>query len=383
MLLSWTENELTRYRSVSVDGAADGPIDLSAYFGVYLSPDGRWLVQDQVRAEGQEAGSSVIVTLITAPTIQHTVRTGGGPIPARLYWPVTGPHPSLDEVSILRRRDTLVVGVPTRLTLEGHDVAGRTLSIASSVVRWTSSDSAIVTIQATGEVVGRRAGSVIITGSAGGWREAAVRFTVTQGTVDTVLVEDWQSDWTGAWTSWGSPLPRIVAKGGNGIGRALLPNGDGEYSSGLMSRATFDARNGLAVEVELSTAITRPKWQFLQVGLSEPGPIAQSGPMGSGCSLRYPLGEGGENSKTLAGVAVDSAMAQGQWFRLRIQIFPDGTCGIALNGRVIRHDPLVRLTPGRLLVALGGQTVGSPLLVGRVTVLRGVPTDVGWGRLRE
>lgn len=377
-LVSWDVNGGSQYKSISVDGAGDGPLNFHSGSGVYLSPDGRWLVLDQRRVEGRDAGSSVTISSTSAPTTQHTVLTGTGAIAPRLYWPKGSPRPGLSKVTILRRRDTVLVGVPTRLALEGSDTANRLLPIPATVVRWRSSDSTVATILSTGEVIGRRVGSVTITGSAGGWREASVGLVVRVDAVDSVLVEDWHAEWPKEWSSWGSPLPRLVDRAAGDTTRTMLPNGDGEHSSGLISRTAFDASNGLALDIEVSTPITRPKWQFLQVGLVEPGPMAPSGPIGEGCTLRYPLGEGGENWKTIAGVPVEPGIPAGRWFRLRIQLFPDGTCGVAINGVAVRHDPVVKVTPRTMHVALGGQTVGSLLLVGHVQLLTGVPGDVQW-----
>ena len=79
------------------------------------------------------------------------------------------------------------------------------------------------------------------------------------------------------------------------------------------------------------------------------------------------------------GTPADSSLATGKWYRVRVQLFPDGSCGYAVNGRAIQHQPDVISTADSMLVALGGQTVGSNLLFGRVRVWSGVPGDVDWG----
>lgn len=312
---------------------------------------------------------------ITRPDVRHRERRG-----ATAALLVGGAHPPfLAAVSILRRRDTLLVGAPTGLTLEGVDGSGRMLSIPREVVRWTSSEPRIAEVTADGVVLGRQPGSVVITGSAGGWRQTAVRFEIRAQHTDTLLFEEWTPTWTGRWTSWGTPLPRVVTHGGGHVSHTLLPNGDGEYNSGVVSRSTFDARQGLAVEVELRTPITQAKWQFVNLSILTPGPMSPSGPVGLGCGLRYPHGEGSDRGQTLAGIPVESAIRAGRWYTVRMQLFPDGSCGIALNGKAIRHDPLIRVQPQQMQVVLSGQTVGSQLLFGVVRVITGVPTGVDWG----
>jgi hypothetical protein len=162
----------------------------------------------------------------------------------------------------------------------------------------------------------------------------------------------------------------------------MVSNGDGVYSSGLVSKQRFDARNGLALDVEVSTPITRPKWQFIQLWIDTPALPSFSGPGGLGsCTLSYPSGEGWLAHTNIMGVPADSALAAGKWYRLRVQLFPDRTCGYALNGRALQHIAAVAIATDSMDVALGGQTVGSRLLFGRVRVWAGVPGDVDWEQI--
>jgi hypothetical protein len=386
ILLTSPEEGTTRHVSASLDGRVDGVIDLVSPVPIMLSPDGRWLVQVRSRVEGQDAGAALSIAPTSSPALRRTLMVSRVPSPPKLYWPKGTPPTGLTTVSILRRRDTLGTRSPNRLTLEGADAQGRVMTIPSALVRWASADSTVATIDSAGVVVGHRPGVVAITASAGGWQRATVRFVVAESSADTVYAENWDADWKTSWSAWGDPLPIIVdrpADRADRAARALLPNGDGLYSSGLMSIGRFDARDGLALDVELSTPITRPKWQFLQVGLSAGGHLGVSGPSGDGCGMRYPSGEGGGSRLTLAGLPVDSTVPRGRWFRLRVQLFPDGSCGFALDGQALRHDPIVRLTPVAMHVVLSGQTVGSRLLVGRVRVIKGVPGDVDWGKSRR
>ena len=88
------------------------------------------------------------------------------------------------------------------------------------------------------------------------------------------------------------------------------------------------------------------------------------------------------NHRLLRGLPVDSVVYSGRPYRLRLQLFPDGTCGIALNGTAFIHEPTSQVRPADMHIALGGQTVASQLLIGRVTVWSGVPSDVDWRGVR-
>ena len=71
----------------------------------------------------------------------------------------------------------------------------------------------------------------------------------------------------------------------------------------------------------------------------------------------------------------------GGWWRLRIQIFPDGRCGIAVNGLpvVLFQSRLELDRPMR--VNLSGNSVGTKMLVGPLQVWTGVKSDIAWSVL--
>jgi hypothetical protein len=64
--------------------------------------------------------------------------------------------------------------------------------------------------------------------------------------------------------------------------------------------------------------------------------------------------------------------------KLRLQLLPDGRCGIALNGRpfFLSQRPVNRIDAIRIL--LSGSSVGTQALVGPIVLQRGVPGDVDW-----
>jgi hypothetical protein len=72
---------------------------------------------------------------------------------------------------------------------------------------------------------------------------------------------------------------------------------------------------------------------------------------------------------------------QGEWHRVRLQIFPDGTCGLAINGQVLARsrDRVSLDVPYRIWTE--GVSLDSKMLVGPLEVWTGVKTDVDWSAL--
>ena len=291
--------------------------------------------------------------------------------------------PSLAGMSILPHRDSLFVPGPIQLTAEGQTQSGEPLDIPRETLQWTSSDPDVASIDDAGRLSPHRDGVVTITVSAGGWRSASVIRTIVSGTVNEVLHETWSSDWLTRWNRYGDPLP-VLAKAADGT-PGMLVNGDQTYTSGAFSTAAYDASHGLAIDVQLQTPITRAWWQNLAVGLnsltSEVG--ADGNRSGDGCGFMYPATEGGGGLRSVrledgTVAAVGPTLATGRWFRLRIQLFPDGTCGYALDGKVLLHGTSHHPLTGKFSVRFDGQSYQSLLLAGPLTVWQGVPAGVNW-----
>ncbi len=76
-------------------------------------------------------------------------------------------------------------------------------------------------------------------------------------------------------------------------------------------------------------------------------------------------------------------LKSGNWYRLRLQVFPDGSCGLALNGVALARTPPALKLDRKFRILLGGQSVGTRLLVGPLEAWRGVRTDVDWSRMLD
>ena len=92
---------------------------------------------------------------------------------------------------------------------------------------------------------------------------------------------------------------------------------------------------------------------------------------------RVGLGAGGSYGMVLA----EPWLRSGRWYPIRIQIFPDGRGGFAVDGQPLwRSDSPI--SPDRLYrVRLDGKSVRTRILVGPLEVWEGVRGDVDWSVL--
>ena len=73
-----------------------------------------------------------------------------------------------------------------------------------------------------------------------------------------------------------------------------------------------------------------------------------------------------------------SSARLGRWYTVRVQVFPDGRCGLAIDGNPVDvvegPVPLDR----RYRLDISGKSVGTRILVGPVEVWQGVKGGVDW-----
>jgi hypothetical protein len=256
-----------------------------------------------------------------------------------------------------------------------------------SVLNWRSSDSSVASVdRVTGDVHPHRRGSTWVSVSAGGWRHDSLRIFIVGAAATALFREDWSGSWQDRWAVFGpDPKPLVVAS--RRIGRAFTPNGDGTYADGAFTRIDFPANAGLAVEAIIEAPITRTKWQHIGFQVNRIDRTAATGPpaMGAGCGTLYPAGEGWSKLHLLSvpsgSVRVPDELASGRPHSLRMQIFPDGTCGIAIDGRAVSRSRDAIPVDKPVAVIIRGQSVGTRMLIGPLTVWRGVRGDVDWSVL--
>jgi hypothetical protein len=268
------------------------------------------------------------------------------------------------------------------------------------VLAWASGDTGVATVDSTGTVHPRRAGRVTIAASAGGWRQATTQLELVASPDITVLREAWAEPLDSDWVPYGEPRPELV-KGPGGV-PALWHHGDSSFASGVYSRSAFDPLRGLGLEVRVSTPISRTTWQTFGVRLvavSDSATLAswdrRTGWLPSGtlndsreCAASLPAGEGmallNSLSLSVAGanstIRVDRSLRSGRWWTLRIQIFPDGRCGVAINGRPVwRSQTTIQLDrPVHLFI--DGYSYHTRILAGPLEVWTGVRRDIDWDK---
>lgn len=356
-----------------------------------VSPDGRWaacLCAPPGRLERRWEVFPLDRPDLARPVLVEAADSA----PATVIWaaPVRRPAP-LDRLDVVAPADSIPLGAPYRLRARGIDTEGDTIAIP--VLSWRSENTDVATIDASsGVVVPRRPGAVTIVASAGGWREAQREIVVRPPRYDVVLREDWSRGIAPEWVPFGEPLPAVVRGPGGRL--AFWNQGDGWFWSGAYSRQELDASQGLGVDVELSTPVTGPRQQFVTVSFGWSGDSTalrrwdhQTGTIPAWkdqCDFAYPWGAGdnpsgrGELSFDGQRFPVAPAARAGQWYRVQLQLFPDGRCGVALEGTPLRIRGRVVPLDHQTRLLINGNSLGNRMLVGRVEVWTGVRSGVDW-----
>lgn len=368
-------------RSVNLADGSNQVVLPDAAGRAAVSPDGHWVVGWSKPPDSYADQAQLFAFPLDQPSRIRYLALADAQAWS-WFWRSGSRAPSLAKVLIGPDQDSLFVPGPIQLTAEGRSATGEPIEIPRETLHWTSSDAQVASVDDAGRLEPHRNGVVTITVSAGGWRTASVTRTIVSGVTREVLHETWSSDWLLRWTRYGDPLPRLV-KAADGT-PAMFPNGDDTYSSGVYSIGRYDATDGLAIDVQLKTPISRSWLQNLTVALLALTPVTgpEGNPSGEGCVFMYPAHEGGSGILTAGtgdgAAAVDPALAAGRWFRLRIQLFPDGTCGFAIDGHFLYRGSSHHPSSATFAVKIDGQTYQSQLLVGPLTVWEGIPPGVNW-----
>jgi DNA-binding SARP family transcriptional activator len=366
--------------------------------GYRVSPDGRFALVSTL-APDRRTGA-VIAFETDRPQHKVPVRWDGRDleVPAVLLaWDVTArTSATLATVRIDAPTEPVPLDALAQLSAVGVDARG--VARTPAVLRWHSLDTVVATITPGGRLIPRRPGEARIVLSAGGWRADTVAVQIVPRAFETpVLAESWASLDTTRWLDYGDPVPEVRSG-------ELLPNGDGHLPSGVISWIATDPREGVGVELRARIPVNDPQWQALAVYLTPFAPdeaLRRWAGRRSGtemveyraaaiprqCGFRFPRGEGGDAMRhgLLVSAANDeplkdssAVVTDGAWHTLRLQLFRDGRCGLAIDGRVIRvsrHSiPLDR--PMRIVIS--GQSVGTMVRVGALQLWRGERLEIPW-----
>ncbi|MGH7616383.1 MAG: AAA family ATPase [Gemmatimonadaceae bacterium] len=360
-----------------------------------ISPDGKFALCECPR-RGYPARTWIVYPVERPNEFAWLRVVGGDDYGLQYRWaPTTPRQPWAARIEISVGLGPPLVGIAHQLTASGLDSAGRPVPLG--VVRWRSEDTTVATIDSAGRLKPRRAGRVSIFASAGGWRDVHKTLTIAEADSRVLLDETWTDSLTARWRPFGVPRPILVT--GAPFGHAFLNNGDGSFFSGAYTIRSFETKRGLWVEADVSTPITSGESQDLVIVLSNmdrdsvawaaldhatgDGPVGISSP---GWSVRYPRGEGGIHwgEQIEAWVPPDGnnftvppTARIGKPYHVVMQIFPDGRCGLAIDGKPLFVSG-ARLLEPRVHVTLSGNSVGTKLLVGRLRVLTGLAPNITW-----
>jgi hypothetical protein len=355
-----------------------------------VSPDGHWVLCACRRAEDRRA--EWVVFPVDRPSDFHTVvLRGDDTAGVRLAWgPARPVRRYIDRLEIVAGAGAPALGQAYRLRTRSVDPAG--LPVTPAWVTWRSLDTTVATIDSTGVLHPRRMGGVTIEASAGGWRVERLQLTVHEAAARTLFVEDWSHGIEPRWRPFGDPRPRTVDDAR--LGHAFLNNGDGSFSSGAYLATRLPIGDGVGVDAELSTTFERAQWRAIGISFEDLDDdqlrtwnhlTGDAHNRSATCGVGVPAGEGYESNDSLAvhGVGqtrsfvLPPALRTGRPFHVRVQIFPDGRCGVALDGLPLWIAPTPFGAPSAYL-RLAGATRYGRMLVGRVEVYAGVRAGVAW-----
>ncbi len=309
----------------------------------------------------------------------------------------------LDRLTSIGDTAFALLGVPFTVGIGGLDAAGRAIELPG--LAFDSSDSTVALVDSTGVARPLRPGLAVIRVSAGGWRSTSVPLRVVPNDTTLLLQETWCQGIAPLWRAFGVPAPVSVQTSDGQC--ALANSGDGRFMSGAYAAAPFDASQGLALVARVSTPTTLTQWQQQTIELVPDYDLTALGswdhatgyPWQAGrlrptttpaCEMRFPGGPEGADytrmisaagSEVLLPPALARRMSSGAWFEVTLQAFPDGRCGVAVDGVPISLGEPARQSRRPFLLLLYGSSYDTRVLIGTLFVSRGVRPSIRWETL--
>lgn len=316
---------------------------------------------------------------------------------ALVRWEVASRTPwMIDSLRIVTLSKELLGGVPHRLSVRIHSAAS--VDTVHPTLIWSSSDTSIASVASDGTVSAHRRGRVRVSATVGGWRSDSLVLDVASAPRPNAVSGGWQNG-TEQWWLFGEPLPTVVE---SSTGPALLVAGDGHYFSGAVLRRSLPIERGVGFEATVSTPLNMMQWQYLQLGfvvLDSSWRTADAGRDAylahvrgmASCLVSFPTTEGRSGIRNMSGLrellpakggSPYPTLADGRPWRLRVQVLPDGRCGIAVNGVPVKVGSVLGGWPPRVNLLVQGHSVGTRIAIGDFRYWAGVPDDVDWSRVR-
>lgn len=410
-LLGWVD--VTRLAVVMVDGGipklgrfdvdratlvplGDVPTQLAA-----VSPDGQWIVA----VVGQATGISPALVVLRSdiPEMREWVALPESTVAGSLIWEAGDTDPAYVERLEFAPHGTVIAGVPGHLAIEGIARTGRRIEVQYGTLQWSllSAPDTTARIAADGVLLVPGPGHVRVHVTNGGWRHADVELEVMPRRAQPLFYERWDSGAEMRWSRYGDPEPMLSTAP---WGAALALPGDQSWPSGAFSTASFEPTQGLGVEATVLARLNPGKWQWFQIlltgGLDTTALerwVSRQGDMPPStfrfnqlCAVQYPP-QGTSLDHTVMAVVVGSyevllpvpdGFGATDTHRIGLQIFPDGTCGLAIDG-IPRWRSTERLDLTRdYRLAFRSQAFNAEILLGTVSMWSGVRSEDAWGKPR-
>ncbi len=336
----------------------------------HFSPNGRYLAFESTR-DGDAAiyvsrplGGSA--TRITPRGRQFSI----------LDWRGTRP-PYVDRVRIVGPANA-TIGDITQYSLIAIDQYGAPVRDVGAAWRLdprgpllptdsTQSDTSVVRT-----LVASRLGDANLVSTIAGWRADTLDVSVSP-TQPLELRDDFNRGLNAAtWLSLGAPLPFIARSAALGAS-ALYPNGDLEWDSGILSRATFELAPGLSVSTRVAAPFGgRPSSATFAFALVPAQSNAAVDHVAPRFSPLLGIGWDGQSGALTYAVGAQSTTDQpspGSSHTLRIAVGGEGAVTFAVDGAVrwktsLRYLGEVHGTRVRLWI--GGRATDSTIAVGEV-----------------
>ena len=382
-------------------GAIDTLVSLRTNDTPIVSLDGRWVLC-RCQRNGFAATAALLFPLDEpnrAVEVDMDLLPVGRPLLA--FEPTPRSAQYAERIAIESGPGTPTLGASHLLSAVGVSPSRALVPTAS--VRWMSLDTAVATIDSTGLLTPKSLGAVRVQASIGGWRTAQREFSIGVPSIRTLASETWADGIVAPWVAFGDPLP-VVDTLPDGS-HALRNNGDGSFSSGVYTSDQYPVRDGLTLDTWVSVTVTKDQWQIVHLSFEDQlddddlrrwkhryGNIPRRRNDDSPCTIAYPGAEGvsyGDSlivsapSLIMRGLAVPASFKRGKWFNVRMQIFPDGRCGIAVNGvpLAVTIERAIRDSSVRIMTF--GNSAETKALVGPMTLRTGVGDDIDWSRLGD
>jgi DNA-binding SARP family transcriptional activator/dipeptidyl aminopeptidase/acylaminoacyl peptidase len=380
------------------------PAELSPSFnGFVVSRDGRFLLD--LEASLGAANLRIVDLERTGSLSSATARfpLGASPfvIPSLAAWEEpSGSATALHTVRIVSTPKSIAPGSRVLLRVEGRTENGSLRSVPH--LSWHVLDSSVARVSSDGELTILRSGTLRVVASAGGWRaDTSILEIQEREAAVTLFRETWPTLDSSRWIAFGSPAVKTVRVREQS---ALHIDGDDHLNSGVILRKAVDAHRGFGVELQMQLPLSEVQWQQLSVSITGAGPDSafenwkdrdapefgltwRQSLVDQSCALVVPRGEGGDavdqidftvRGKRGSIKRAGTVLTDGKWHNVRLQVFADGRCGLALDGRAIAVGRYTLAVDLPLRVILSGQSVGTRVLVGPVEMWAGERYDVDW-----